>query len=203
MPFNKVEGQRLSSWEQNRNKALKTWSSAGVLENVLQIVWEAASLCVPICWVQTHLPGRHVEVCVTESPPTVILSVLLPPLSLPLLTTLFLHGHHSHHDQFTHTLDLRATSLKGYGACGAGYRHGNQTLWVLSLCTSWHSPDCKLAINCFSCCLICLQFLSTSVFNGVSVISQCQPKRGCVMEAYHPSRLQRAGALNNSRNWLR
>lgn len=98
----------------------------------------------------------------------------------------------------THTLALGATSLKGYGACGAGYRHGNQTLWVLSLCTSWHSPDCKLAINCFSCCLICLQFLSTSVFNGVSMISQCQLKR-IRDRGVSPSRFQRVGAVKNSR----
>lgn len=84
--FNKIEGQRWSNWEQSRNKALKTGVSARVLEKTLRVVWEAISICIPVCWAQTYLFVTHVVVCVLlSSHPQSYSSSCFPPSLLPSL----------------------------------------------------------------------------------------------------------------------
>ena len=144
--------------------ALKTGLWAGVSQNVLKIVWEAVSVCVPLCWVRAYLLRPHVAGCVLLSPHPQSSSLSrFPPSSLPLLATLSPHGCRSHHKQLPTGWILRPLPYKDTGPVVLA------TDMVTKLCG--FSPvylvsltACKLAINGLFCYLIHLSLLAASVF---------------------------------------
>lgn len=136
--------------------ALKTGLSAGVSEYLWKMrgkPWASVFQCagfrgtylVPMLW------SVHYGV-----PTTVIRFVSFLSL-LRLLSTLFPHGYHSHHEQLPTCWVSGLLPYKDLGRVVLAIDVVTR-LWVLSLCTSWHVTDCKLAINCCFCCPIWTSF---------------------------------------------
>lgn len=95
--------------------------------------WEAVSICVPVCRLQGDLFGPRVVVCALRGPHhnhtlRLVSLLLASPPQHPLPPWLPQPPR-----AITHMLGLGATSLQGYGACGVGYRRGNQTVGSLSV----------------------------------------------------------------------